>query len=664
MNFFEQQAQARTATKRLVLLYILAVASIVATLTIVAHFLFLVQKAQDSANAYGTSLAEAALPYDLFIALAILAVIAAGTLVRVIQVGSSGEKVARMLGGVPVEPDTRDALERRLMNVVEEMSIASGMPVPRVFILPDEDGINAFAAGMRPGEAVIAVTRGTLTQLTRDELQGVVAHEFSHIFNGDMRLNLRLMGVLGGILVIATIGRLFFDYSPRSSSSSSSSSSKKNDAGALVIFGLAMFVIGYIGVFFARLIKAAVSRQREYLADASAVQFTRNPAGIGGALMKIRGYAPASRIRSHYAEEASHMFFGSALNFSSMFATHPPLEERIGRVDPQLLKSGTWIPKPALSAREAEEASAAGLEVTAGFADAASAPDSPRSPVQTPTASRPTSPGQVPLAHEVVASIGAPDANDVSAARKFLDSIPASIRERTRDRQGAVLLAVALFIESEIQPAQMQILSSALNTEEVKEIVAIRDQLSAVGEDNRLALLDITIPPLRHLTMESKTMLLELCKQLVHSDEVLNLYEYVALALLDHQLLRDTRPRKAKPAISSARTANDLSTLLSAVAYAGASDVTAAKRAFDTGSASIKRSLSVETTFRSMNECTLNEISSSIERLSYLAPASQQKVIAAVVETILLDATVTEKESQLLRGLCAVLEAPLPALAV
>ena len=628
-NFFEQQAQARSATKKLVLLYVMAVASITGVITFAFHVLV----SSQSSRGVGDTGYEA----DFVVAFFILVVIAIGTVVRVFQVGSNGVNVALMLGGVPVDPSTKDFLERRLMNVVEEMSIASGIAVPRVFILPDEEGINAFAAGMRPGEAVVAVTRGTLEQLTRDELQGVVAHEFSHIFNGDMRLNLHLMGVLGGILALATIGRIIMQFTP------SRRSSKDDNRGGLVIFGLVLFIVGYIGVFFARLIKAAVSRQREYLADASAVQYTRNPDGIGGALMKIRGFAPASKIRSPYAEEASHMFFGSALNFSSMFATHPPLEDRIGRVSPSLLAGG-WVAKPAVTNEQrglSGNMDAVGFAASGGPAVAAASSAS------------------------IVDSIGAPSGRDVQAARNFLDQIPPSIRGLTRSREGAVLLVIALFIESsEIQPAQAAILSDSLTPDEVAQIHAIRGDLASVGELDRLSLLEISIPPLRDLTADSKKMLMKIGNELVHSDGEVDLYEYVALSLLDHQLLRDLRAKKPRPNLTSERTADDMSMLISAIAYAGADDVESAKRAFDTGVLNLAKILYAPAVFRPLDECTLDSIAESIERLSYLGPAAQKTVIEACVKTIIYDGTITTKESELLRALCAVLEAPLPALAV
>ncbi len=271
-----------------------------------------------------------------------LAVIAAGSLYKIWRLSDGGHTVAQLLGGRPVDPNTADPKERRVLNVVEEMAIASGLPVPTVYLLEREEGINAFAAGFTPQDAVIGVTRGALEILNREELQGVIAHELSHVFHGDTNLNLRLMGVLHGILVIALVGYFIL----RSTLRVASSNRKSGLVVVLPIAGLILLVIGYIGVFFGRLIKSAVSRQREFLADASSVQFTRNPQGIGGALKKIGGLSMGSLVMSPHAEQASHFFFSdgklgklrsafSGVTHFQFLATHPPLAERIRRVDPR-----------------------------------------------------------------------------------------------------------------------------------------------------------------------------------------------------------------------------------------------------------------------------------------------------------------------------------------
>ena len=214
------------------------------------------------------------------------------------------------------------------------MAIASGTPTPPVYMMQEEPGINAFAAGFTPSDAVVGVTRGCVGQLSRDELQGVIGHEFSHILNGDMRLNIRLMGVLFGILVVGLIGSILL-RSSLYGSALQSRSSRGNSTQVLLIIGGVLMLVGFIGTLVGNLIKASVSRQREFLADASAVQFTRNPSGIAGALKKIGGFEAGSEMMNPHAPESSHMFFGRAVSsgFNSLFATHPPLEERIARLD-------------------------------------------------------------------------------------------------------------------------------------------------------------------------------------------------------------------------------------------------------------------------------------------------------------------------------------------
>src|SRR5262245_6904888 len=282
------------------------------------------------------------------------------SLFNVARLGRGGAAVAEMAGARRVAPNSTDPLERRFVNVVEEMAIASGVRVPAVYVMEGERGINAFAAGWDVSGAVVAVTRGTLETLNRDELQGVIGHEFSHILNGDMRLNVRMLGVLAGIVFIGSIGE-FVMRSTRESRDSKS-------AGGIFLAGLALFIIGYVGLFFARLIKAAVSRQREFLADASAVQFTRNPDGIAGALDQIRGAGRGALISARCAEDMSHMFFGQSvrLRLGGLFATHPSLDERIARINPRFQPATYRQKRPA--AEQGSEASGSAPEAAAGLA--------------------------------------------------------------------------------------------------------------------------------------------------------------------------------------------------------------------------------------------------------------------------------------------------------
>ena len=340
MDFFQHQDEARKSSNRLVVLFALAVIGIVLSVHFSISALFFWGQASASGSDPNYSFNWFDLDRLVFFAGSTLLVILLGSLYKTWRLSDGGHSIAQLLGGRPLAPNTTDTHERRMLNVVEEMAIASGVPVPTVYLMDGEESINAFAAGFTPQDAVIGVTRGTLELLNRDELQGVIAHEFSHIFNGDMRLNLRLMGVLHGILVIALIGYFIL----RTSMFRGSSRGRNGGAAALPLIGLVLVVLGYVGVFFGRMIKSAVSRQREYLADASAVQFTRNPDGIGGALKKIGGLAEGSLIMSPNAEQASHFFFSdgkygkvrAALSGVSHFAflsTHPPIKDRIRRID-------------------------------------------------------------------------------------------------------------------------------------------------------------------------------------------------------------------------------------------------------------------------------------------------------------------------------------------
>ena len=363
MNFFDAQSKAKRATRWLVVVYVVATLLIVAGVTAIVWAAF--YNSANTARVTDPSLLIAA-------ALATVALILGSTLYKTAVLSSGGGRVALDLGGTLVPPDVRDPLRRRLRNVVEEMAIASGVPVPEIYVLESENGINAFAAGFAPTDAAIAVTRGTLELLDRDELQGVIAHEFSHILNGDMRLNIRMMGVLFGIMVIGIIGRMVL----RGGYYSGISSSRRNKgAPAIMAIGLGLTLLGWIGVLFARIIKAAVSRQREYLADASAVQFTRQTSGIANALKKIGGYSGKSFFHAADPEEVSHMLFAGGLaRLSSMFATHPPLTERIQALEPSF-RSGDY-PQVDLRQRQpvvtAEAASgltaSAAPEAAAGFA--------------------------------------------------------------------------------------------------------------------------------------------------------------------------------------------------------------------------------------------------------------------------------------------------------
>ncbi len=331
MNFFEAQDRARKSSRLLVWWFLLSVIGVI----VVMYFVAIGVTSFSTRDSSGTYAAPEIGWWDpsLFgvVSVVVGGVIMIGSWIKLAQLSGGGKVVAQSLGGRQVEPTTTDLSERRLLNVVEEMAIASGLPVPEVWIMDEEDGINAFAAGTDPSNAVVGVTRGTLERLTRAELQGVVAHEFSHILNGDMKLNMRLMGWIFGLVMLSILGRIMLE------SFRFMRGSRDSKGGgivlAIILAGLAVWLVGSIGVLFARMLQAAISRQREYLADASAVQFTRNPEGIADALKKIGGFSEHGKISSAKAIEARHMFFAGS-GFNMLMATHPPLEKRILAIDP------------------------------------------------------------------------------------------------------------------------------------------------------------------------------------------------------------------------------------------------------------------------------------------------------------------------------------------
>ena len=333
MDFFEAEERARRRTGWLIALFSLAVCGTVLAVYVAAKvaMYFAWRRSPDA-------LALQFWEPDLFwkVAGATVLLIAAASVYKTRAVSASADALALGLGGRLLDPNTRDPYERRLLNVVEEMAIASGVPVPAVHLLPAEPGINAFAVGLDPSRSSIAVTDGCLKMLSRDELQGVVAHEFSHLLNGDARINLRLLGLVHGILMIGLLGSTILRTVGRSGDSGRRRKFNLGGVSAILFVGASLYLIGSIGVFFTRLIKAAVSRQRELLADASGVQFTRDAAGLAGALKKIGGLDQGSRLLAPRAEEASHFYFSEGMSrLTSLMSTHPPLLERIRLLDPQ-----------------------------------------------------------------------------------------------------------------------------------------------------------------------------------------------------------------------------------------------------------------------------------------------------------------------------------------
>ncbi|WP_051685994.1 M48 family metallopeptidase [Rheinheimera texasensis] len=535
MNFFEAQQQARSRTRLLVLLFSLAVLLLVA----LTDFVVLIALAFLQADQVDTN-ATPQFPWGYLAvsSLAVVSVIGAVVLFRLAQLKKGGKVVAEALGGRRLKSDETDPKVRVLQNVVSEMAIAAGVPAPPLYVLADQS-INAFAAGFSPADAVIGVTEGTLNLLSRDELQGVIAHEFSHILNGDMRLNLRLLALLHGILFISEAGQQLLQVR---------SSGRDRNGGILVVFGvgLSFIIIGYIGVLFGQLIKAAVSRQREFLADASAVQFTRNPAGIGGALKRIAALQQGGRVKHPQASEMSHLFFADALSRWQMgfiggwFATHPPLTERIKRIEPHWIGG---LPDAATAATPAgsvaETPVSKPLEQRMALLQAA---------LLATQAGTPTTDNQIAGATAAVLP-GAPDsllAQDLTVQRRQLqaefDNLPPAVRHASQHEVPAQALLCCCLMREQDLPRQLKLVQGLGMPCLLSEVDRLFDVVQPLQALTRLTLLQQLVPTLKQLSQSRFTHLQQLCRALIDLDGRCDTFEALVWLWLEHVIAAEFEP--------------------------------------------------------------------------------------------------------------------------
>lgn len=631
-NFFQHQERARKRTTWLVLLFALAVVGIGVAIYLVVAFGLGQAGSKDAGEV-------AVIPWDpeLFFWVLVVTVgfIGLASLFRILSLREGGGAVARMLGGRLVSRDTRDRAERRLLNIVDEMSIASGIPVPEVYVLDGEAGINAFAAGYSVENAAVAVTRGALETLNRDELQGVIAHEFSHVLNGDMRLNLRLIGVLFGILAIAVVGRFLLN------SVRSSSSRRNKGVLAVALLGLSLMLIGYIGVFVGRLIQAAVSRQREFLADASAVQFTRNPAGIGGALMKIAGLERGATIEAPRASEAAHLFFGEGVrSMFGLLATHPPVEERVRRIDPALLAG--------VRAVDRGPGDRVGAPVAAGAAGLAGGTSGKRVV--------PAEPG------EVVARVGTLDPTVLALASDLIATLSAPVSRALQTPEGAARLAYALLLDAggAVRGSQLQLLGQ--RGEDVAEVERLAREVGDQGRAIALPLIELAAPALAAWPRERREEFLGTVEALIRADRRVSLFEYGAHWLLTRRL-RKERGRMRTVYRSIEKVAWQAAHVVGAVGRAGnPGDDASALAAFRLGLDRLGGGPADEMLreFQAGNLGGLDEVGKALDHLTLASLAVRRRVVEAVAHCALADRQVTVDEAEVLRLVSVALGLPLP----
>jgi Zn-dependent protease with chaperone function len=632
MRFFEHQERARRRSRVLVLVFALAVAAVVAAVDGLVLALSALSGGEISPLLPGQT---AGTPTGRIQILAwtsalTLAFIGVAALIRAARLGAGGGQVARELGGVEVGSDPADPLRRRLRNLVEEMALAAGVPVPEVFVLERESGINAFAAGYTPADAAVAVTRGALDKLDRDQLQGVVAHELSHIVNGDTRIDIRLMGALFGILAISLIGRRL-----------STAGAHTRRAGSVVLIGWALRLIGALGLLAGRLVKAALARQREYLADASAVQFTRNPEGIAGALRRI-AVEPSGSLLTVDTEEVSHMTFGEGTR-TRLLSSHPPLEERIRRIDPRFHPAQL----KALARRLAlAQAGAGDARMTTGPTPAVEPPQLGAGPLDV---------------SGLLDAIGDPGQAALLAAALVVESLPDGLLAAARSPEWAPALLCLLLLapDQESRERDTLIVARSLGAEAERRLAHLLAEHPAPAPRQRLPLAEIAFPALKRRPREDLARLDQTIDALMRADGQLEVFEYALARMLRVQIADALDPRQVRPAdrLELADLEAEARALILALARLGHADETTARAAEGAGLAlagwAPNRGPSLRETWHEVFDRTLTP-------LNGLRPRAKGTLVAALAATAAHDHQVTVAEAEALRAICAVLHVPLP----
>lgn len=635
MNFFEYQDRARRSTRWLVLVFILAVLAIVAVIDLALLAVFGLGNVDVQQVGFTGALTAAAnVPLLAGGAIATTSVIGLASLFKTMALRGGGGQVARDLGGTLVDADTRDMRRRRLRNVVEEIALASGVPVPEIYVLEEESGINAFAAGFTPADAAIAVTRGALEKLKRDELQGVIAHEFSHILNGDMRINIRLMGALFGIMLLALIGRRVLIHSRFAGSS------RGKNGAPLILIALAVTAVGYIGLFFGRWIKAAVSRQREYLADASAVQFTRDPNGIGGALKKIAVYSDGSYLRTD-TEEISHMLFGRGRK-AFLLATHPPILARIRRIEPGFQAEELDV----LAARIVRE-QVRSEEEAAGRAEAA-----------------PPRRGALD-AGGILQGIGHPEFERILMAAALAAGLPDNVRQAAHSTEWApeVVFYTLLDEDRTIREEQLLAIAKHMGSDSESQVRALLSASGPVRAEHRLPVVEMAFPALKRRPADFIEKVLRTVEALARADDKVDVFEFLIARMIKRDLWEASNPHAART--SGKRVLNDVraqaATVMAILARHGHDRPQAALAAYRAGMEVMGNGQpELEDAVPADWAASLD---AALPRLDELKSKDKQRLVEALIAVALHDQEFRPTELELLRVVCELIHVPLPILA-
>ncbi|AVI63236.1 M48 family metallopeptidase [Halomonas sp. GFAJ-1] len=654
MDFFTAQDHARRKTGHLVVLLILAVLALIIVTTLVVvltlHFMGGEQSAAQTDLSVDGVMSALSLELVAGVAAAVIVVVVLGGLFKQHQLSRGGRAVAEALGGREINLNTRDADERRILNVVEEMAIASGTPVPLVYVL-EEEGINAFAAGYRPSNAVIGITRGAIRSLNRDELQGVVAHEFSHILHGDMRLNIRLVSILHGILLIGLLGGTLL----RSMRFRRVGGNKRDNSAMVVLaLGASLMLIGYAGTFFGNLIKSAVSRQREYLADASAVQFTRNPKGIGNALVKIGAHAQGSNLQAAHTAEFSHLLFGQGMRsgFTQMMATHPPLNDRVQRVMPDWDGRFEVEPPPQqaesdTSRAESQARPGAGFRagIRTGMQDADMAGAGVISAILTGAS-----------AQTAIGAMGKPDQRHLAHAQSVLNALPAPIKEAAHEPYTARALIYALLLSDEqaVREHQLKALEQAALPDVYQALLACGPEVSRLDVHMRLPLIELTLPALQSLSTEQGQHFRLCMERLIDADGKVSLFEWTLYQLV----LNNLGEQHGGPSnLKLSDLKGECQQLLAVLSAAGQDDPTEISAALTAAGNELPFDLAeVE------GASDMQALSLAVERLRRLKPLHKPALLQAMARCIEHSGRILPAEAELFRAMADILDCPMPPL--
>lgn len=638
MNFFESQDNARRNTGKLIFLFAMAVISLILITNLLVMVVFGVLSAEVNSVAAANGVQ---FDWEIFawIGLLVSAVILLGSLYKIATLSGGGARVAEMMNGHLVVAGSGDLKQQQLLNVVEEMAIASGTPVPPVYLM-QEEGINAFAAGYSPSDAVIGITQGALETLSREQLQGVIAHEFSHILHGDMRINIRLIGILHGIMVLGIIGYYLLRGGAHSR--------RSKDSGGIVFLGLGLMVVGFVGTFFGNLIKAAVSRQREYLADASAVQYTRNPEGIAGALMQIGNHSSRSYLNHPGSSEISHALFeeGSKSAFSRLYATHPPLESRIEAILPN------WDGGYDLIARQSEQQ----LESPQSDSGKQSETMSRKEKLTAAIVS-----GAI-LGEEMVSQVGNMDPQNLQQAQSLLQDIPEVLLDAAREPSSARALVYLLILggAEDIRAQQLHFLKDSADQGVYQALADLLASTQEVMPEFRLPLIEICLSSLRQLSDRQYKLFKENFEALIKLDNKVNLFEWSLQQLLFHHLRavfdRSYKPRMGRKELL--RCSSSVSILLSVLVYGTQQEGIDAETAFKAGAELLPM------TVRQLEKSSIefSALNLALEELKDVKPLQKPVLLKAMTASVEADGVVRPEEIELVRAVAASIDCPVPPL--